>query len=832
MKSSNPQGLTEQQALELLEKHGPNELPADKKKGFLKIFQQALKEPMVILLLIIGTTYLFIGNIHEFTSLMLFLGLILGITTYQEFKTEKTLQALKSLSSPRALVVRDGIKKRIPGKEVVPGDLIILEEGDRVAADAIIKGSGQISIDESLLTGESAPVNKNNGEPVFGATLVTSGRAYGVCAKTGAQTELGKIGSISKQEAPPPSPLQKETRRLVKKVAIYASALSIFVALFYSLTQESWAQGLIAGLTLAMAILPNELPAVLLVFMAGGAWRISKKKVLTRRAPAVEALGSATTLCVDKTGTLTTNQMRIKALWSKEGVDTFYPKDPSSPLPERYHSLLEYGILACRRHPFDPMEKAFINAGKDFLADTEHLHPNWSLEKEYSFTKDLMAVSYAWKAHKENFIIAAKGAPEAIIDLCHMPVSESAKVMAKVEHLAQRGLRVLAVAQGLAAKLPPIQHDIDFEFLGLVGFEDPLRADVKAAIAECYQAGIRVVMITGDHPATAKSIAKQIGLKNYKDFISGADFKESNPQDFSQKVQDMDIFCRMKPEQKLELVKTLQSAGEVVAMTGDGVNDVPALKAADIGIAMGKRGSDVAREAANIVLLEDNFSAIVSAIKVGRTSYFNLKKAYNYLFAVHIPITVISILPVVFELPLVLLPAHIAFLHLVIEPASTLAFESAPPPNDIMKEPPRSPNAALFDQAFIKSSIQQGSIVSLFIILVFLISLGMEKTPEDVRTLTFNALIIANLGLIWINIKLGTNHLEKKKLGISEKKALNWITIGSIILLGAVLYFPELRSLFGFERQHYRDVALSLGIGIAPILVIILLKRLKIIQKK
>ncbi len=622
------QGLSEQEALELLERHGPNELNDDNYRTFPKIIFNSFSEPTVLLLVSIGLIYFFLGEIEELYSLISFLALIVAITAYQEEKTEKTMKALKDLSSPRATVIRDGITRKIPGKDVVPGDIIILSEGDRVAADIDLIEGGPLSIDESILTGESFPIEKDSEKNVrtVSGTLILRGQALGQVIATGYNTELGKIGKSLKENKDNSTPLQWTTRRLVKKLSLITGGLTLFVILFYWITKHVLIDGMLAGLTLAMAIMPNELPAVLLVFLAMSAWRISKRKVLTRKVSAIEALGGITTLCVDKTGTLTQNKMSIHSLWNGDQKVSVLPN--LQELPEEFHEVMEYGILASPQDPFDPMEKAFHLTGNLLLGETGHLHPKWVLSKEYQITNELLAVSYAWKGESKNgFSIGAKGATEAIIDLCHLPQEVAFKIETQMQMMASEGLRVIGVAKARAQFLPTIQHDLDFEFLGLVGFSDPLRSDARSSVEECQRAGINIMMITGDHPFTAKSIGKQVGLKNHEKVLTGKEIETMDDPTLLKELKTTQIFCRMTPVNKLRIVKLLQTSGEVVAMTGDGVNDAPALKASDIGIAMGERGTDVAREAASIVLLDDNFSSIVAAIKIGRRTLSNLQEA-------------------------------------------------------------------------------------------------------------------------------------------------------------------------------------------------------------
>lgn len=813
-------GLSHQEALNRLERFGYNELKTDGPRGVMKIILGAIREPMVLLLIGIGIIYLLLGEVEEVYSLLTFLILILGITIYQENKTEKTLFALKELSSPRAVVIREGKQMRIPGREIVPDDIVILNEGDRIPADIELMEGGPISVDESIITGESYPVDKSPSKKkhktVLPGTLVLKGQALGQVTKTGGDTELGKIGESLGKIQDEGTALQKNTRRIVNKLSILVALLTIFVITYYWFTRNDLLAAILTGLTLAMALLPNELPAVLLIFLAAGAWRISKRNVLTRKVPSIEALGGITYLCTDKTGTLTENKMVLRKLWNrKEEIDL---SKNTNDLPEAFHEIMEFGILASPRDPFDPMEKAIRSTGDELLGQTEHLHPSWQLSREYQITSELLAVSYAWTAKDNNeYVIGAKGAVEAIIDLCHLPPEEASLIENEMTQFASSGLRVIAVARAYANSLPEKQHDLNFTFMGLIGLADPIRGDARDAVLECQEAGVKVLMITGDHPATAKSIGKQIGLMNPEKVLTGKEIEKMDDQELLKKLHEIHIYCRMKPLDKLRIVSLLKSSGEVVAMTGDGVNDAPALREAQVGIAMGKRGTDVAREASSVVLLDDSFSSIVAAIRVGRRIYKNLQEAFSYLLAIHIPITALSVIPVILKLPLILLPVHIAFLHLIIEPASTTLFEALPEGKDLMKRGPRSNKAHILTQAEIIQSLIAGTILSLVAIGVYLLSLKRGLNPSDCRGIAFTTLILSNLFLIYVR--------RGKKQIAESKKHFRILTIGTFALLAMVLYITFFRDLFRFNFLHIHDLIPSLVVSLLAGGLIYLSKR-------
>ena len=800
-------GLSESTAAARLAAEGPNELPGPRAQGLFGLFIDVLREPMVALLVGCGGIYLLLGDRQEALMLLGFLALIIAITLVQARKTETALEALRTLSSPRALVMRDGAKCRIAGRDVVREDLLLLAEGDRVPADARVMVARNLMLDESLLTGESQPVAKAVGDVIYAATTVVSGQVSAQVFAIGLATEIGRIGKVLDSTAAETTRLQRETRALVKVLALVAGALCVLVVIAYGLMRHDWLGGLMSGLTLAMAILPNELPAVLMIFLALGAWRISQRRVLTRRMPAVENLGATTVLCVDKTGTLTLNQMTVRWLISAAGEELELQGTPTE-LPEAFHALLEFGILASSPAPFDPMERAVHRVGDELLAATEHLHPDWQLAHQHPLTPDMLAVSQAWRsAGDQGYVIGTKGAPEAIVDLCHCDAATCARVAAEVEVFAARGLRVLGVARArfAASQLPGTPHDYDFEFLGLLGLSDPVRPQVPQAVRECHEAGIRVIMITGDHVETARSIAREVGLAEADTVVSGAELDSWDDATLTARIATVNCFARMVPEQKLRLVEALQRQGEVVAMTGDGVNDAPALKTAQIGIAMGGRGTDVARESADLVLLDDDFSSIVAAIAAGRRMFNNLRGAMAYLLAVHVPIAGISVLPVLMNLPLVLLPVHVALLHLIIEPACSVVFEAEPAAPDVMRRAPRAVDAPLFSRELILTSLLQGAVVLVVLLAVFMLALRRGVGEDEARALTFTTLMLANLGMIVLN---PSRSLPLCAVLSAPNAARWWVVAGGLVLTATVLYVPVVRELFRFAALHGSDVAL------------------------
>ena len=740
------QGLTEEQVEQKILTEGFNELPSSKPKNVLQIALGVVKEPMFILLVVCGSLYLLLGDIQEGLMLLGFVFVIMGIEFYQEKKTENALNALKDLASPRALVIRNGVERRIAGREVVTDDIVILQEGDRVPADAKILSCNNMLVDESLLTGESVPVRKreykesdskeitpggDDNPCVYSGAMIVQGNGIVQVTSVASNTEIGKIGKALESVKEEPTKLKKEMGTLVTRLAIIGVILCLLVIVIYFITRGHLLNGFLAGITLAMAMLPEEFPVVLTVFLALGAWRMSKKSVLTRKPAAIETLGSATVLCTDKTGTLTQNKMTVTKLYNGQNFLTVTNKNI---FPEEFHEIIEFGILSSQTNPFDPMEKAIINIGSEFLDGTEHLHADWTMEKEYPLSKEMLAMSRVFiRTVDKSKVIAAKGAPEAIFDLCHLNEQEILRYSEAVAQMASEGLRILGVARGtiVPRKLPEIQHDFDFEFIGLIALSDPIRENVPMAVQECYNAGIRVIMITGDYPVTAMNIAKEIGLKNYDKCISGIELNAMSEDELCERIRDVNVFARVIPEQKLILVNALKRNGEIVAMTGDGVNDASALKAANIGIAMGDKGTDVAREASSLVLLDDNFSSIVGAVRMGRRIFDNLQKALGYIFAVHVPIAGLSLIPVFFaDFPLILWPVHIVFLELIIDPSCSIIFEAEKEEKNVMSRPPKDINEPFFGAGKIFLSCMQGVGALLVTLLIYFVGLKSDMKKK------------------------------------------------------------------------------------------------------
>jgi P-type Ca2+ transporter type 2C len=831
------QGLSESAAEARLLAEGYNELPSPDRRSLFRIVLEVVKEPMLALLMASGIIYLILGELTDALILIAFAMMSVTITIIQEFKTERVLEALRDLTSPRALVIRGGERRRIAGREVVRGDIVVLAEGDRVPADMLLLSCHDLQADESLLTGESMPVSKVAGHvgdnisarrpggddvPVaFSGTLVVRGTGIGEAIATGARSEIGKIGvSLNKLEIEPPR-LRAQTRKIVQIFAVLGGFVSLFVVLLYGYSHGSWLDAVLAGISIGMSMLPEEFPVVLAVFMAMGAWRISRARVLSRRAATIETLGSATVLCTDKTGTLTENKMSIVEMRSAHDMTLSVNDMNFGKLSKAFRDLIGFGILASSQEPFDPMDKAFHALGhEDGFSDRGIFGDGRKLVHAYGLRPELLAMTQVWEmsSNKNEYLVATKGAPEAVAGLCRLNVKDSVKLRQSIDTMAAKGMRVLGVASAVlkGKKMPRRQEDFRFSFLGLVGLADPLRASVPEAVNQCSSAGIRVVMITGDYPATAQTIARQAGL-NVETVLTGEQLNKLDDAELAKAIRHVNVFARTMPEQKLRIVNALKASGEIVAMTGDGVNDAPSLKAAHIGIAMGKRGTDVAREASSLVLLDDDFGSIVKSVRLGRRIYDNLRKAMGFIMAVHVPIAGMAMLPLVFGLPILFGPAHIAFLELIIDPVCSLVFEAEVEEDDVMRRPPRNPDEPLFSGQMIGWSVVQGAFAFGLVAFIFIVALRQGIPETEVRALTFFSLVMAIVGLIFVNRSFSASVV---KALWRPNPSLRWVLTILAVISSLSLLWPVASHLFRFGPLHVDDLALTLGAGLVVLMVL------------
>ncbi len=821
-------GLTSADAAARLKRFGYNELPGPGRRNLLRIAIDVARQPMFALLLGGGVIYLLLGEAIDAGLLMAFATLSVSISIVQETRSERVLEALRNLASPRALVLRDGERKRIPGREVVPGDLVILSEGDRVPADAVLREAHNLLADESLLTGESVPVRKRAGTGdaqaapggddlpfVFAGTLLARGTGMAEVTGTGLNSEMGRIGKSLQAITLEQPRLQKQLAWLVRDFAVLGLIVAGLVVILFGILRGSWLTAALGGIAIGMSVMPEEIPLVLAVFMAMGAWRISRACVLTRRAAAIETLGAATVLCTDKTGTLTENRMRVELVASDH--ETW--RHGGAGISAEMQDVLHAALGASAPNPTDPMDRAIHEAASA-------AEPHGDLVQSYGLAADLFATTNVWtRDDGMNVSAYAKGAPEAIAELCRLPDSARADLLSRADAFAAQGMRLLAVAEAHFAPKdgahPQSQRDIAFVYAGLVGFADPLRATVPAAVKECRNAGIRVVMITGDYPATARAIANEAGIDG-GGVLSGDELDALSDEALAEKMKSISVFARIRPAQKLRIVEALKADGEIVAMTGDGVNDAPAMKAAHIGIAMGGRGTDVAREAASLVLLDDDFASIVKTIRLGRRIYDNLRKAIEYIVAVHIPIAGLAILPFLFGLPLMLMPLQIALLEMVIDPACSVVFESESEEKDVMGRPPRKPNAPVLPRPIAIWAFMQGIAALAIVVLALYLGARAGLAENDLRAFVFTTLVLMNIGLILVNRSFRSSLADAL---FRPNRAL-WALVGAVlVVLGFAIYWAPAARLFHFAPLHWDDLSVCLGAGIALIGILELAKR-------
>lgn len=793
------QGLHTSEAEKRLKQYGYNELPSAKSKSVFQIALEVFKEPMFILLITCGTLYLLLGDYTEGIMLMSSVLLIIFITFYQHQRSEKAIHALKDLSSPRALVIREGKEMRIAGREVVPGDLILLHEGDRIPADGELVENNNLVVDESLLTGESVPVRKIPGEAppkVFSGSLVVQGHALMETQKTGIHTELGKIGKALTTIESGHTRLQIEMKTLIRNLFIISAVLSALVIVAYYLSRGNLLTSFLNGLAASMAMLPEEFPVVMTVFLAMGAWRLSKKNVLTRKPTAIETLGSATVLCSDKTGTITENKMSIASLY----IDgQLIKSNEFSAKSEQQKELLTIASFTSPPESIDPMEIAI----QDTLSNQFRQEFTFDILKEYPLTHDFFATSAIVKTSDDQLMVGCKGAPELILTLCSINESDQATYLETIQNMAEAGQRILGVAKSRCndASFPAEQQDFRFEFLGFIGFQDPVKKEVPAAVQECYTAGIKVVMITGDYPSTAKSIALQAGMDAGEKVMTGNELDNISDEELAICINDINVFARIVPEQKLRIIKAFQANGDVVAMTGDGVNDAPALKAADIGVAMGNKGTDVAREAASLVLVDDNFSSIVAAIRSGRRIYDNLQKAMGYIIAIHIPIIGLTLLPAFFsELPILMMPLHIVLLELIIDPVCSIAFESEQEEMGIMERPPRNPSHRFFGLRRIFKSSIVGILLFGIVLGIYFLSISEGHSDGEIRAIAFSSLVLGNLFVI---LSMLSKSRYIPSILLEKNIALYTIFFLASSILVTLIAIPALRDIFSFDYPGF-----------------------------
>ncbi|GEQ20529.1 cation transport ATPase [Clostridium butyricum] len=803
-------GLNSEEVEKLQKKYGMNELVIQEKPNMLKKFLGVFKEPMFLLLLIAATVYFLLGAPKDGAIMLVFVGFVASITFIQEWKTEKTMNALKDLTSPKVNTLRNGKNILIKSTELVPGDVVFLSEGERIPADCIVLEPSNFSVDESILTGESEYVMKVSTtqsekstdywkkDILYAGTLCVFGKCTAIVKFTGINTEYGKIGKAISEAKDEPTPLQKKVSILVKNIAIAGVILCISVMVASYFYSFDILNSILSGISLAMAIIPEEFPVVLTVFLSMGAYRLAKNNTLMRKISAVETLGSATVLCVDKTGTITQNKMKVKSIYSDGGI--FNNEDLKN------QELSDLMVLSCEKDPYDPMEKAILEAAN--LSQLETVY-KYDLSKKIAFDSKTKRMANIYI--KDNkYYVAVKGSAETVLGLCNLDKQTMDEINIEIDKMASNGLRVLALADCTSEEVYEDLECYELTFKGLVGLQDPPKEGVEEAIKLCKKAGIRVVMITGDYSKTAMAIGEEIGLKFTDKVIVGNEIDSLSENELCEVVKSCDVFSRVIPEQKMKIVKALKKNGEIVAMTGDGVNDAPALKSADIGIAMGQRGTEVAKEAADMILMDDNFTTIVKSVKDGRRVYDNIRKAMVYILIIHIPIAAMAMFAPLFNLPPLLLPMHIMLLELIIDPTCSIVFEGEPAEANIMENPPRPPQEALLTRSLTIKVVLQGIIMFLAVFMPFHYMIDLGISSEYARSFSLITFIVANVTLVLVN-RSNTEllyHLIKEK-GSKVRLIVNSM---ALIMVFAIVYIPILNSFFRTEK-----------IGIYPLIIAIVL---------
>lgn len=800
-------GLTTAEALSRLNVYGPNARRSKKKHWWLKRLWDVFSEPMMLLILATAVVYLFIGERIE--AIIFFCSIIpIGLMDYfQQQRTDRAVAELDKMLEESCKVYRDGKLITESVKNLVPGDLVHLVAGDKIPADGFISSGHGLNIDESVLTGESVPVIKNvlpsisaltNSFRLFQGTLAIAGEVEFVVVNTGDKTEYGQIGTMLEKIIKEKTPLQKKITRLIRLVAVVAAAAAIMVGILLAFLRD-WKEGVLGGLTMGMALIPEEFPIVFSVFLVMGVWRLARKNSLVRQMTTVETLGAATVICTDKTGTLTEGRMSLTKFYF--GSTLCDAKDKKNVTPLR--AIAEQAVLSLERTATDPMEIEMQRVAVELGIDLEKYFENFELLEDSPFDANTKMVHHVWKDKQSNAVSQhSVGAPESIIDACDLSDAERKHLLQVNEDLAAGGLRVIALAGKDLAGGSVVQKS-GLSFIGLLALNDPPRPEAGRAIAICQEAGIRVIMITGDNKLTAHHIAEKIGLRHSDDILSGDEIAKMSPAALRLAVTKHDIFSRVHPEHKYAIIDALKQNGEVVAMTGDGVNDAPALKKADIGVAMGKKGTEVAREAADMILLDDNFFTIARAVKEGRKIYRNMQQAFIFLLSFHLPIVGLAIFPVLLGEPLIFIPIQIIFLELICDPVSVIGFEKEKAPRNVMRVPPRSMNESLIPPKLWRQVVVQAlAIFAICIAFYFYYSHGLSDL-EMARAMAFGALVASQTWLVFFT---------REWYQIRHNFVLTGIGVATIVALFMIFYLPQMRYLFHFPPVSLSQFFLLLGV--------------------
>lgn len=810
-------GLTDEQVLRAREQFGPNRLDYKKANGFLDALKSIVKEPMTLLLLVAAVIYFISGETGDGLFLVVAIVFIASISLYQDSRSRNALEKLKDFSQPRCKVIRNGTIHSIKSEELVVGDSLMVEEGTSVIADGRIVHSNDFSVNESILTGESFAVFKDSGHEdpfVYSGTTVASGLAVATITAVGNATKLGKIGTSLESIDEEKTPLELQIANFVKKMAIAGAVVFIMVWIINYAHSKDFLNSLLQSLTLAMSILPEEIPVAFATFMALGAWRLMKMGVVVKQMKTVETLGSATVICTDKTGTITENKMTLAKLFVLSSTTITEPLGTLSN-PER--ELINCAMWASEPIPFDPMELALHQAYKEFTAFDER--PSYKMVQEYPLAGKPPMMTHIFEDQEGNRIIAAKGAPEALMAVSNLDETQLQQLHNAIQQLANDGYRLLGVATSdfSGTDYPTQQQDLPFQFKGLVAFYDPPKKNISNVLQDFYRAGIAVKIITGDNAATTLSIARQIGFKDYEKTITGDELMQLSEEELKTRVMETALFARMFPEAKLKIINALKANNQIVAMTGDGVNDGPALKAAHIGIAMGKKGTEIAKQAASLILLEDDLSKMVNAVAMGRKIYTNLKKAIQYIISIHIPIILTVFVPLALGwiYPNIFSPVHIIFLELIMGPTCSIIYENEPMEKNMMSQKPKPLSSTFFNWKELSISIVQGLMITAGTLATYQYAVQNGYDEALTRTMTFTVLIVANIFLTLINRSF--YYSVWTTIRYRNNLVLLIVSI-TIALVGLILYVQPLNAFFGFEQLHSLQLLGCISIGFLSVI--------------
>lgn len=820
------QGLSDQEVLTAREQYGKNILQYKQENTFFDTFKRIIQDPMLLLLLVAASIYFISGKIGDGIFLTIAIVFQTSISLFQYSRSKNALEKLKDLSQPHCKVIRNGKTIAIKSEELVVGDFLMVEEGTLITADGDIIHSHDFSVNESILTGESLAVSKDKtkeNHSVYSGTTVVSGLAIVTITAIGNNTQLGKIGSSLESIAEEKTPLELQIANFVKKMAITGAVVFVIVwGINYWNTQEIL-HSLLQSLTLAMSILPEEIPVAFTTFMALGAWRLMKQGIIVKQMKTVETLGSATVICTDKTGTLTENKMSLAQLYLLSENKIFKPTEPLND-PER--ALIAYAMWASEPIPFDPMEKAlYLSYQETALSD---LRSAFQLVHEYPLSGQPPMMTHIFKNQSGQRIIAAKGAPEALLNIAPLSSAEKENITQAMAALALDGFRILGVGVSDFAgeEFPAQQQELPFRFLGLLAFYDPPKPNIQKVLQEFDDAGIVVKIITGDNAETTQAIARQIHFKGSDNAISGDELMALSENQLQSTVMNTHIFTRMFPDAKLKIINALKANQQIVAMTGDGVNDGPALKAAHIGIAMGKKGTEIAKQAASLILLEDDLYKMVVAVAMGRKIYTNLKKAIQYIISIHIPIILTVFIPLALGwlYPNIFSPVHIIFLEIIMGPTCSIIYENEPIEKNTMQQKPKALSNTFFNARELSTSILQGLVITAGTLLMYQYSVHQEYSEALTRTMVFTVLITANIFLTLINRSFYYSIFTTLQY---KNNLVAFIILITVAIVAFMLYLPPVTQFFEFEQPNFSQLAIALTTGFVSVIWFELVKWVK-----